>query len=76
MIGNDVDIKVVPLRAEKTSCACARPCAMPGVRSGFHLVDQTKIVTAASELARNTLRYGGGGEAHIEKVVRTAAGAA
>jgi serine/threonine-protein kinase RsbT len=29
-------------------------------------VDQTKIVTAASELARNTLEYGGGGECRIE----------
>jgi serine/threonine-protein kinase RsbT len=28
---------------------------------GFKLIDQTKIVTAASELARNTLNYGGGG---------------
>jgi serine/threonine-protein kinase RsbT len=28
---------------------------------GFSLVDQTKMVTAASELARNTLNYGGGG---------------
>lgn len=28
----------------------------------FSLVDQTKMVTAASELARNTLIYGGGGE--------------
>jgi serine/threonine-protein kinase RsbT len=28
---------------------------------GFSLVDQTKLVTAASELARNTLIYGGGG---------------
>jgi serine/threonine-protein kinase RsbT len=28
----------------------------------FSLVDQTKMVTAASELARNTLTYGGGGE--------------
>ena len=31
----------------------------PGRRSGLQLVDQTKIVTAASELARNTLIYGG-----------------
>ncbi len=30
------------------------------------LVDQTKLVTAASEIARNTLEYGGGGEAKIE----------
>lgn len=28
---------------------------------GFSLVDQTKMVTAASELARNALNYGGGG---------------
>jgi len=32
----------------------------------FSLVDQTKIVTAASELARNTLDHGGGGEVHIQ----------
>ena len=32
----------------------------------FGLVDQTKIVTAASELARNTLDYGGGGTVKLE----------
>lgn len=36
------------------------------IELGFNLVDQTKIVTAASELARNTLQYGGGGEVLIE----------
>ena len=36
------------------------------VAAGFGLVDQTKIVTAASELARNTLDYGGGGTCSIE----------
>jgi serine/threonine-protein kinase RsbT len=35
---------------------------------GLGLVDQTKVVTASSELARNTLDYGGGGTAHIERV--------
>ena len=34
----------------------------------FSLVDQTKIVTAASELARNTLEYGGGGEVELAMV--------
>jgi len=34
----------------------------------FSLVDQTKLVTAASELARNTLDYGLGGEMAIEVV--------
>lgn len=33
---------------------------------GFTLIDQTKLVTAASELARNTLIHGGGGTARIE----------
>jgi serine/threonine-protein kinase RsbT len=32
------------------------------------LVDQTKLVTAASELARNTLVYGGGGTVEVERV--------
>lgn len=38
------------------------------VALGFRLVDQTKIVTAASELARNTLVHGGGGAALLETV--------
>ena len=36
------------------------------IRQGFTLVDQTKIVTAASELARNTIDYGGGGEVQLQ----------
>jgi len=35
---------------------------------GFSLVDQTKMVTAASELARNTLDYGGGGIVQLDVV--------
>jgi serine/threonine-protein kinase RsbT len=38
------------------------------VEAGLSLVDQTKIVTAASELARNTLDYGGGGEVGLQVV--------
>ena len=38
------------------------------VEVGLSLVDQTKIVTAASELARNTLVHGGGGAVEIEVV--------
>ena len=37
---------------------------------GFSLVDQTKVVTAASELARNTLEHGGGGSAKLEVVTQ------
>lgn len=35
---------------------------------GFSIVDQTKVITAASELARNTLKHGGGGTCKIEVV--------
>jgi serine/threonine-protein kinase RsbT len=35
---------------------------------GLGLVDQTKVVTASSELARNTLDYGGGGTVQLELV--------
>jgi serine/threonine-protein kinase RsbT len=36
------------------------------VELGFSLVDQTKVVTAASELARNTFVHGGGGSVELE----------
>ena len=39
---------------------------LQAVAAGLGLVDQTKIVTAASELARNTLDYGLGGDVRIE----------
>jgi len=38
------------------------------VAAKLSLVDQTKIVTAASELARNTLVYGGGGTVEVDRV--------
>lgn len=36
---------------------------------GLSLVDQTKVITAASELGRNTIQYGGGGEVRLQRVV-------
>lgn len=38
------------------------------IAAGFGLVDQTKLVTAASELARNVLHHGGGGEMQIQSL--------
>ena len=38
------------------------------LKASLSIVDQTKIVTAASELARNTLVHGGGGRAQVELV--------
>src|SRR3954463_6359985 len=37
-------------------------------RAGFSLLETTKLVTAASELARNALEHGGGGYADIEVI--------
>ena len=39
------------------------------IAAGFSLVDQTKLVTAASEIARNTVDYGGGGNLIIDRVL-------
>jgi serine/threonine-protein kinase RsbT len=38
------------------------------VSIGLSLVDQTKVITAASELGRNTIQYGGGGEVRLERI--------
>ena len=38
------------------------------IEAGFTLVDQTKMVTAASELARNTVDYGGGGTVPVDLI--------
>lgn len=40
------------------------------VQAKFSLIDQTKLVTATSELARNTLVYGGGGQVSVTLVER------
>lgn len=37
---------------------------------GLSLVDQTKLITAASELARNTIDYGGGGTVRLDAVTQ------
>jgi serine/threonine-protein kinase RsbT len=69
LIGNDVDVRVVPLRTDEDVVRMRQTVREYLVAVGFSLIDQTKMITAASELGRNTLRYGGGGEAHIQKVV-------
>ena len=38
------------------------------VELGFNLIEQTKIVTAASELARNTIDHGGGGSVRLQSL--------
>ena len=56
----------VPLREEPDVVAVRRKIRDVSLKIGFNLVDQTKVVTAASELARNTVIHGGGGSMKIE----------
>jgi serine/threonine-protein kinase RsbT len=51
----------LPLRAEQDIVAARQAVRKLAQEAGFGIVDQTKIVTAASELARNCVIYGGGG---------------
>lgn len=64
-MANDADVKVMPLRSDEDVVRLRQLVREQMVAAGFSLIDQTKIVTASSELARNTLRYGGGGEARV-----------
>jgi len=57
---------VVPLRAEDDVVRARQAVRSWAVELAFGLVDQTKLVTAASELARNTVVYGGGGAMRLE----------
>jgi serine/threonine-protein kinase RsbT len=58
----------IPIRASEDVVIVRQQVRAHAVDLGFGLVEQTKIVTAASELGRNTLVYGGGGRAVIERV--------
>jgi serine/threonine-protein kinase RsbT len=58
----------IPLRASEDIVRMRHAVRERAVALGFGLVDQTKLVTAASELARNTLIHGGGGHAEIADV--------
>jgi serine/threonine-protein kinase RsbT len=61
-----VSAELVPLVSEPDVVSVRRRVREVSARLGFSLVDQTKVVTAASELARNTVIYGGGGSLQIE----------
>lgn len=59
---------VLPIRSQEDIVRVRQVTRENSVAQGFSLVDQTKLVTAASELARNTLDYGGGGEVEITRL--------
>ena len=58
--------QTLPLRSDEDVVALRRQVRERAVAIGLSLVDQTKLVTAASELARNTIKYGSGGEVHLD----------
>jgi serine/threonine-protein kinase RsbT len=58
----------LPIRTSEDIVLVRQQVRAWAARMGFGLVDQTKLVTAASELARNTMSYGGGGTAILEAV--------
>jgi serine/threonine-protein kinase RsbT len=59
----------LPLRNEHDMVLGRQAVRRLAQEHGFSLVDQTKLVTAASELARNALTYGGGGTLKWEVLV-------
>ncbi|MFV0137717.1 anti-sigma regulatory factor [Streptomyces sp. HMX87] len=59
----------LPIRSDMDLVWVRQHVRQAAAQLGFGLVDQTKLVTAASELARNTLVYGGGGTMRTEHLV-------
>jgi serine/threonine-protein kinase RsbT len=58
----------LPLRGEEDIVASRQKVRMLTQQLKFSLVDQTKMITAASELSRNTVVHGGGGQMRWELV--------
>ena len=60
--------ETIPIVSEPDIVVVRRRVRETASQIGLTLVDQTKVVTAASELARNTLIYGGGGAVELESL--------
>jgi serine/threonine-protein kinase RsbT len=60
--------ETLPIRKSEDVVVVRQHVRTMAIDAGLKLVDQTKIVTAASELARNTVIYGGGGTLLLETV--------
>jgi serine/threonine-protein kinase RsbT len=58
----------LPIRSGEDVVRLRQAVRDRAIAAGLSLVDQTKIVTAASELGRNTLQYGGGGKVLVAVV--------
>ncbi len=63
-----ISSETIPVTSEPDIVFVRRRVRETAAQIGLSLVDQTKVVTAASELARNTLIYGGGGAMQLESL--------
>jgi serine/threonine-protein kinase RsbT len=61
-------VQVQPIGGDDDVVRVRQLVRAAAVSTRLTLVDQTKLVTAASELARNTLIHGGGGRAEVQTV--------
>ena len=61
-------VETLPLTHAEHVVTVRQAVRQRAVELGFSLVDQTKIITAASELGRNTIQHGGGGHAILEVI--------
>lgn len=66
MMGLEQKAETIEIRGSADLVSVRQAVRQISITLGFSLVDQTKIVTAASEIARNTLDYGGGGKMLLE----------
>ena len=62
------NIETLQLRSSEDVVRVRQAVRKTAVSLGLGLVDQTKIVTASSELARNTIDYGGGGTVRLDVI--------
>lgn len=69
MRGTVVSTATIDLKKSEDIVRMRQLVRQRAIAQGFSLVEQTKIVTAASELARNTIEYGGGGVVELADVV-------
>lgn len=64
--------EIIPVRSPEDIVTVRQAVRNWAIDLGFGLVDQTKLVTAASELARNTVYYGGGGTVRMGALTNAA----
>ena len=65
-----VEPEVLPVVASEDVVRVRQVCRSRAAEAGLALVDQTKLVTAVSELARNALTHGGGGTCRVGAVAK------